>query len=192
MGWYTTLKEICTRHSSLTSNTHAEAISKSCRNEFHKFWNTEKMSQRKLSFYNIIKTELQYEEYLSFLPRSLRIHTTRLRISAHSFNCERGRYNKKSGGERLLEKRCRFCMDDDVANTLLHELPFYDPIIEDEMHVLVTCPKYHLPRTKLPPEVLSSFLRHDTKEAFNNKSYLFHIGLYIRNIIEIRNPKKPK
>ena len=81
-------------------------------------------------------------------------------------------------------------MDDNAFKTLLHEFPFYNPIIEDELHVLVTCPKYNLPRAKLPNEVLNILLRHDTHDLFRNKQHLFHIAQYVKNIFELRNSKK--
>ena len=72
---------------------------------------------------------------------------------------------------------------------MLHELPFFDPIIEDELHVLVTCPRFNIPRSKIPSEILSLLLRHDVNEAFKNKENLFHLGHYIKRIFESRDAK---
>ena len=139
----------------------------------------------KLSFFNRIKLEFGYEDYLSSLPRNIRCHVTRLRISAHTLKIETGRYNNKHGNARLLEKVCDFCSDEGLANTLLHELPFFEPIIEDELHVLVTCPKFNIPRSLIPPDILSALLRHDMFEVFNNKAYIFHLGRYIKGIFKV-------
>ena len=195
LEWYDTLKGICNRHlpaSYSGSLTNAEVATTSCYKEFSAFWMTEKASQNRLSFLNSIKVELRYEEYLSQLPRSMRSHVTRLRIGAHLLNSERGRYNTKTGNERMLHKVCESCMDGNHTNTLLHELPFYDPIIEDESHVLVTCPRYHLLRSKLPDNVLSPMLRHDFQEALEDKRYSFYVGQFIKNIFQSRNPKSKK
>ena len=186
MSWHNTLKDICNRHS-LASGSHIMTIKKSCYNEFLLFWKVEKTTQNKLNFYSSVKSEFRYEEYLSLLPRNVRSHVTRLRISAHTLNIERGRYNTKTGGERLLKKACQFCMDGDVSNALLHELPFFNPIVEDELHALVTCPRYNIPRSKLPSDVLSLLLRHDTEEAFEMNNFAFHLGHFIRSIFEIRD-----
>ena len=139
LKWHSTIKGIYNRHTT-ASAAHSESIKKSCCNEFIQFWKCEKSTQNKLTFYNNAKTEFGYEEYLSTLPQNIRCHVTRLRISAHTLKIEKGRYNTKCGNDRLLEKVCNFCTEKRVADTMLHELPFFDPIIEDELHVLVSCP----------------------------------------------------
>ena len=183
LRWYSTLLNIRSKHTSAQSH----AVKQNCCSEFIQFWKKEKASQNKLSFYNIIKPEFGYEDYLSTLPRDIRRHVTRLRISAHTLKIETGRYNTKRGNARLLEKVCDFCTEKTFSNTLLHELPFFDPIIEDELHVLVTCPKYNIPRSLIPLDILSSLLRHDILEVFNNKAYTFHLGRYIKNIFKARD-----
>ena len=189
MKWYSTLKDICIRQSDVQHSNmlSAEAIKQNCCKEFVKFWNSELSTRSKLGFYRSVKSEFGYEEYLSLLPRILRMPVTKLRISAHNLNCEKGRYNNNSGNDRLLLKTCSFCMADDAPSTLLHELPFYAPIVEDELHVLVTCPKYNLPRSKLPQVVLSHLLRHELSELFRLRQFTFYLGQYVKSIFEMKS-----
>ena len=185
LRWYSTLNNIRNRHASVQT----QSVKKSGCSEFIQFWKKEKSTQNKLSFFNCIKPEFGYEEYLSTLPRNIRSHVTRLRISAHTLKIETGRYNTKYDNARLLQKVCDFCTEEGLADTLLHELPFFDPIIEDELHVLVTCPKYNIPRSLIPSDILSSLLRHDILEVFSNKAYTFHLGRYIKRIFKVKDTK---
>ena len=85
-------------------------------------------------------------------------------MSAHQFNIETGRYGLKRANR--LYRRCESCnsKDQDVLYAL-NELPFFDLIVEDEWHVLRTCPLYEDLRNALSDEAktalfadMSSFL----------------------------------
>ena len=190
LQWYKTLNNIRNLYSETESlpsiDTQTLLVRSKCYTLFLDYWYNEKSSQSKLDFYDCIKKEHGYEDYLSALPRTVRISVTRFRISAHNLNIERGRYNTMDFGERTLAKTCRTCMESNAKDQMLHELPFYEPIIEDEAHVLVTCPKYHHMRIKLPTELLNNLLRHEFLELMLNYSSSIQLGLFIKNICENR------
>ena len=71
--------------------------------------------------YQHIKEGFRYEPYLDLLSKATRIATTRIRLSSHNFNIERGRWARLNRGDR----RCTLCN-----------------VIECEYHVLVSCPRF--------------------------------------------------
>ena len=50
-------------------------------------------------------------------------------------------------------KSCQVCFAEEAQ--ALSQLPFYQPIVEDEQHVLATCPKYHHIRLQLDDNIKS-------------------------------------
>ena len=84
----------------------------------------EKLSDGKLKFYNICKTNLCCERYLVLIKKfELRRSFTRLRTSSHRLNIELGRYQGIPRHDRL----CNKCS----AN-----------VVEDELHFLLECSKF--------------------------------------------------
>ena len=81
--------------------------------------NVEKTSSGRLFRY--IKTDFVYEPYLDILDRNLRIALTKVRLSSHAFNIERGRWEKVDRENRL----CDLC-----------------GIVEPEYHCLIECPRF--------------------------------------------------
>ena len=81
--------------------------------------NVEKTSEGRLFRY--IKTDFVYEPYLNRLDRHLRIALTKVRLSSHAFNIERGRWEN-------IKRENRLC---DVCG-----------IIESEYHCLIECPRF--------------------------------------------------
>ena len=87
------------------------------------------MQGGKLELYSKIKNHFQYEEYLNIIKsKSRRASLTRLRISNHSLQIERGRYviPKLPRSERL----CSSCLKSGSS------------AVEDELHFLFDCPIY--------------------------------------------------
>ena len=68
------------------------------------------------------------------------------------------------------------------------ELPFFDPIVEDEHHVLRTCPRYHDLRMKLSDTVKSSLFAEPSN--IFSAGNLHESGRYILKIFKRRFPKK--
>ena len=85
--------------------------------------------------------------------------------SYHSYDIERGRYSR-SDNALAIQRLCPYCCTPDVA--YLSELPFLDedPIIEDEAHVLSTCPAYHHVRLMLPDNLKTALLKRDYLTVF--------------------------
>ena len=63
----------------------------------------------------------------------------KLRTSFHSLNLETGRHGSKACS--LHKKCCSHCTDQDALELLLALPGDTIPIIEDELHVLNTCPQ---------------------------------------------------
>ena len=110
---------------------------------FVRIWEGARASNRKLLFYNNIKPEFGLEAYLwpvSGINHEGTMRIAQLRSSSHRYNVETGRYGQKITS--VVHRICQICCDGQNVATLA-ELPFFEPIIEDELHVLRTCPAYH-------------------------------------------------
>lgn len=80
--------------------------------------------KNKLRTYRLFKNNYIFENYLIDVKNSKQRKTlTKLRISAHDLEIERGRYKGKTVEERL----CQLCSDG---------------VIEDELHFLTNCERY--------------------------------------------------
>ncbi len=78
--------------------------------------------ENKLDYYYGFKKCFKYETYLDNIPRHLRIHMTRFRISSHCLPIEVQRYNKKR--KARVERKCDICNLDEMG---------------DEEHYLLRC-----------------------------------------------------
>ena len=75
----------------------------------------------KLRFYKKLKTEYSMENYLMLLDRfELRSAISKIRISAHPLEIEKGRYKKLP----VEERTCNYCMSN---------------VVEDEIHFISNC-----------------------------------------------------
>ena len=70
-----------------------------------------------------IKSNFEFEKYLSMDNKLFRISITKVRLSSHLFYIERGRWEKQKVD--AINRKCELC------NT-----------IEDEFHCLVECPRF--------------------------------------------------
>ena len=131
-------------------------ISEAMKTLFVQQWNKEKKLNRKVGFYNLIKASFDCKTYLSInLQPNLQPQQTRrlpqLRTSSHQYNTETGRHGMHC--HKLSNRACKHCSTIDVESLdLLLKLPFPDLIIEDELHVLRTCPFYEDVRHCLSPQ----------------------------------------
>ena len=104
-------------------------------NNFKQHWESQKSMSSKLAFYHSIKSEFNREPYLDLVKGfSRRYSTTKLRISAHDFQIEKGRYINLPRDQRI----CQWCK----TNMGLK-------VIEDEPHVLYECELYSKHRSRL-------------------------------------------
>ena len=104
-------------------------------------WTRECLQNKKLQFYSTIKKDFGLEPYIEVCRHPESKIVARWRMSAHKLNQETGRYGNKA--ESVHNKCCETCTDPRTIE-LLTVLPGeWDPIIEDEVHVLRSCPRYN-------------------------------------------------
>jgi exonuclease III len=107
-------------------------------NHFKACWEHEKSISPKLSYYHSIKKRFARESYLDLAQKfPHRYSTTKLRISSHDLEIEKGRYQNVSRDQRI----CSWC------NTCSGQ-----QIMEDEKHLLFHCDLY----AKLRSSVINS------------------------------------
>ena len=82
----------------------------------------------------------------------------------------------------------------------LASLPFFEPILEDEQHVLATCPQYHHVRVPLTstnivipwqPEMLLECIAVVSTLLFSTP-IVFNFSIFLTKIFKIRFPEKTK
>ncbi|KAL5262983.1 hypothetical protein ACHWQZ_G008408 [Mnemiopsis leidyi] len=155
------------------------------RSVFQGCWNRERKQNRKLCFYNSIKDKLEIENYLqdvNLKPQQLK-RIAQMRTSSHRLNIETGRHGIVKRNT-VLNRVCHHCSDLTYLEYLA-ELPFFDPICEDEIHVLKSCPLYEDLRTNAHPAV-KEHLQTDLKELFTDKELLPRFGGLISKIFDRR------
>ena len=122
-------------HPKKSKKFRVNVIMEALRNNFESNWNHVKSHSSKLSYYHSIKKKFNREIYLDLVKGfSRRLSTTRLRISAHDYKIERGRYKNILRENRICDW-CKTCMGVDM--------------VEDEKHVLFSCDLYQKHRAKL-------------------------------------------
>ena len=119
------------------------SIMKSLKNQFKSLWESNINVSSKLSFYRQFKTVFLKEPYLDLISNCKdRQNLTRLRISAHHLEIEKGRH-KNVARENRTCAWCKFCMGQDI--------------VENENHLLNECDLYAIIRRitlqKLYPEL---------------------------------------
>ena len=104
-------------------------------NHFMQCWEYEKSISTKLTFYHLHKLKFARETYIDNIKGfSRRYSTTKLRISSHDLEIERGRYTNTPKESRI----CNWC------HTSMGE-----SIIENENHLMFECDLYASQRAKL-------------------------------------------
>ena len=131
------------------------------RNELNRTTSRNKTTEgNKLRTFYTFKKKFVYEKYLDLQGDfTLRKNITKLRISSHQLEIERGRYCSKERKQERVEKEKRQCKNCSSGE------------VEDEEHVVMMCPKYdHARRTMLnslteafPP--LENLTKHETFSA---------------------------
>ena len=150
---------------------------------FKQNWYEELNRQSKLSFYRTVKTEFWPENYLALAWGSRRA-LAKIRMSAHPLGIETGRYSSDSD---MDDRRCQLCTCNDL--NLLRHLPEFDPVVENEWHLLCACPYYHDFRSELPDWILWKLLQGT---ASVNLKILFYtsplgdLGVFVRRALERR------
>lgn len=100
---------------------------------YYQSWYAALNISRKLSTYNMFKTQIGEEKYLSCMVNTkYRVALTKFRISAHRLGIEEGRF-------RNIIRNERFCIYCNMRS------------VEDENHFLLICPYYYEIRTSCLP-----------------------------------------
>ena len=191
LPWYSKTKALL---DTLDPNTPENKLnnSTSCRTKatdnFIDFWNGSRVKSTKLKFYNSVKTDFAAESYLHIPNKKGGNYISKIRMSSHKFNIETGRHSTKRLSPHF--KACSFCTDEDQLEMLV-SLPFIDVIEEDELHVLLTCPRFHLIRSKLK-EPLKSLLFADITSIFTEENAP-ETAKYLIDIFKLRfGPKQQR
>ena len=156
-----------------------------CEN-FHKnAFDSIKNPESKLRTYSLFKTDIGCEKYLHEVKNvKARQALTKFRLSNHTLSIERGRYTTPK-----TPKEQRFC-------------PFCPDQVEDELHFLLTCPVYRIPRIEMidaMTHVKTSFRTDSREKQFIElmKTENAHlVSKIIQNFFEIRqffvsSPRRP-
>ena len=157
MSWYSCLDAVqwSLEQETMRRLPRPSQIRTAMKNWFLDVWNTDRVANRKLGFYNTIKLEFAEEDYLRLdLRNDAFKRIAQIRTSSHKFVVETGRHGTNQ--EKLGNRACKpYTTEDREVFDLLMELPCPDPIIEDETHILQTCPHYEDLREKLQPQTRS-------------------------------------
>jgi hypothetical protein len=134
---------------------------------FLNVWNIERIANRKLGFYNTIKREFVEEDYpRPDLNNNVFKRIAQIRTISYKFCVETGRHGMNR--LKLANRAYKHCTTNyQETLDLLMELPYPDPIIEDETHILNTCPLYEDLRQKLPPQT-RSLLHTEISQIFKH------------------------
>ena len=133
-GWYHEIDKIRSNCSSGLSKLASINVFQNHRSTFvTKLFDVINQSP-KLEYYSKAKSDFKLEEYLNCTIFKYRSALTRLRISAHSLEIERGRYGNTASSDPVTRDHrfCRYC-------TEVHNLK----VVESEEHALYKCPLYH-------------------------------------------------
>ena len=150
LTWFSTVKKIASVPA--TNNSIKPPNTLLCSKRGHivilmEKWDRACQQNKKLVFYNTIKTQFGVEPYIEKCWHVESKLVAKWRMSAHKLNRETGRYGLKAGSVHY--KCCETCTDPESL-ALLTNLPGeWDPILEDEIHVMVSCPRYNNIREKL-------------------------------------------
>ena len=141
--------------------------------------------ENKLRTYALFKTQVGCEKYLHEINNiAIRQSLTKFRLSNNTLNIEKGRHTTPK-----TPKERRFC-------------PFCPDRVEDEVHFLLECPIYRIPRGEMVGTILKErplFLQDTKKEQFVELMSTTNAGIVakaVHNFFGIRaflinKPKQP-
>ena len=210
LSWYSNMSALISlSQSTLVDNPNnrmatGSTIRETLQNKFQSTWRSAALNSTKLQFYMKVKGDFSFEEYLNIKNRDVRRSLAQLRSSSHRLNIETARYvesntkvksgkhNNKVYSNKEWNRSCKLCCGNEVE--LLQQLPFAEkPIIEDEQHILASCPAYHHLRLQLDDHIKSTIVAWDERlpSLFEEPS-MAPFGLYVHKIFQLRFPKKKK
>ena len=139
-------------------------------------WRQNIRNCNKLKTYSKFKSDFVLEKYLSLLQnKSFVANITKMRISSHCLEIEKGRHNNVPATHRC----CHTCTS----------------VVEDELHFLLTCPTYTEERQTLMTAINNNTRITLPKTTSDIFTFLMscpdaispHIGKYICNALVKRN-----
>ena len=136
-----------------------------------------------------MKSCFGYETYLNIKDRKARKAIACIRSSAHDLRIETGRYVKKDHTPNPSERVCRYCSSKEGTSDF-EDLPFFDPIIENESHVMTVCPAYHHLRMRLSDDLKTHLLLHQFEYIMKSVSLAKELGMFLHKSYYFRNPDK--
>ena len=193
LTWYknlTSIRELAVQRA-LTPISYPNQIRRELKAVFEENWNKERIDNKKLSFYNTVKTNFDTELHLSIkLGYTESKRLMQFRSSSHRYNIETGRYggNKNAPTSRV----CWNCSTNDKdALELLCELPTIKPIVEDEQHILSECSLYDDIRCKLK-HTTKLVLKDgtDLKSLFVDPTTVRDLARFLRRCHDRRFPEE--
>ena len=196
LPWITNIKSILQSHNMenyYTNRTHKNKHpfihkllhKKQCEKFHQNAFQTINNPEKKLRTYALFKTQLGCEKYLHEINNiAIRQSLTKFRLSNNTLNIEKGRHTTPK-----TPKELRFC-------------PFCPDKVEDEVHFLLGCPVYHVPRDEMMGVILKEnplFLQDTRKKQFVGLMAPVNARLVaktVQNLFEIRTflinkPKQP-
>ena len=145
---------------------------------YNQLWKTEIVKLSKAESYLRYKNNIRIEAYLTKIKNvKHRKALTRLRLSCHPLMIEKGRHKKPP-----LERSNRTC-------------PFCKSVIEDEIHFIITCPKYkneRIPLFRVCTENSNYFATMSNESKFifimsnEDANVTSKLGSFIFNCMKIR------
>ena len=211
LPWFQRTSELLVRYSNnaQSTQTHSTTTFRPCvasgaavRNNLHqafnKAWSDAASKSSKLQFYRQVKVgDPTFEPYLNNGNRDIRRSVARLRSSSHRLNIETSRHQQVKDRYLLSNcglhntawlRCCKDCCDASVSD--LQQLPFpADPIVEDERHVLATCPTYHHLRSETSDHILSTLLAWDERlPSLFEAPHINELASLIHKILATRFP----
>ena len=129
-------------------------VRRKLQNSYLTKWTSDVVDSTDGRLFRYIKTAFRYESYLDNIQnKALRYALTRIRLSSHRYKIETGRWGRNKAPRE--ERKC------DICN-----------VIEDEFHVLVSCPRFVNERNKLLPQSLLENPNIDVFERVFDTSYV--------------------
>ena len=200
LSWYTNMSTLL-QMAGYTSQRHGLAdpvqIRIKLQEHFDSLWNEQRKNSKKLTYYNLVKnnSSISFENFLALKDSESRKCVMQLRSSSHRLNCETARYKTEKDLEKNhcssnWFKRCEFCTSEEAL--LLTHLPFNEVIEEDELHILITCPKYHQQRLNLQEGTKSLLLRNEAHEELYSCEHIRIFGPYVKKLFQTRFPRKKR
>ena len=174
--WYKTNVDLLENFDQLNYKRASINVNVMLERQFVQKWTEAKNSSSKLQFYASIKCEFKRENYLKLYNPEHRSCITKLRISSHDLEVEKGRYTKDpvTGSTTLRDNRtCHYC-----------KVLLLTDKVEDEHHVLNTCPLYTKSRMTLSQSTNKKAI--DILADSSNLLEASFLGKFIHTIFDVR------